>query len=78
VADQLSREEFLAHIEPLRKDIAELVELQRIANGRISKSEVRLAILEDRSPSRAGLIAGGTISGIVVVILEVARYLGAR
>jgi hypothetical protein len=76
VAD-LSREEFLAHIEPLRKDIGELVELQRIANGRIAKSEIRLAILEDRSPGRVGMIAGGTISGLIVVLIEIARYLGA-
>jgi|DEB0MinimDraft_3_1074331.scaffolds.fasta_scaffold44357_3 hypothetical protein len=70
---ELSRDEFLAHIEPLRCDISELVRLQREANGRIAKCEIRIAVLEDRSPNRAGIMAGTVGASIIVGIVEMLK-----
>ena len=70
---ELSRDEFLAHIEPLRRDIAELVRLQRDANGRIGKCEVRIAVLEDRSPNRAGVMGGTIGASAVMGIVELLK-----
>jgi hypothetical protein len=71
---ELSRDEFLAHIGPIRDDIAELVRLQREANGRMSKAEVRIAVLEDRSPGRVGMISGSIGAGAIAIIWELLRY----
>jgi len=70
----LSREEFIAHFSPIRDDIAELVRLQREANGRLAKTEVKLAVLEDRSPGRVGLIWGSVGAAIIAVLSEYFRY----
>lgn len=68
--DGLSHAEFLAHIEPIRRDVAEMVALQREANGRMAKAETRIAILEDRSPGRIGMMAGGAVAGLVTVLWQ--------
>lgn len=74
----LTRDEFLAHMQPMRDDIAELVRLQREANGRMGKAEVRLAILEDRSPGRVGMITGGVGATAIAVVYEVLSYVSGR
>ncbi len=71
---ELSRDEFIAHITPIRDDISELVRLQREANGRMGKAEVRIAILEDRSPGRVGMITGGIGAGTIAILWELLRY----
>lgn len=63
--EHLSRDEFLAHIEPIKKDIAEFVQLQREQNSRVSKSETRIAILEDRSPGRVASGVSAVVSGVI-------------
>lgn len=75
---ELSRDEFLAHMGPIRDDIAELVRLQREANGRMGKAEVRIAILEDRSPGRIGMITGGVGAGAIAIVWELLRYLADK
>ncbi len=75
---ELSRDEFLAHIGPIRDDIAELVRLQRDANGRMGKAEVRIAILEDRSPGRVGMITGTIGAGAIAIIWELLRYFAEK
>lgn len=75
---ELSRDEFLAHIGPIRDDIAELVRLQRDANGRMGKAEVRIAILEDRSPGRVGMITGTVGAGAIAIIWELLRYFAEK
>jgi len=72
----LSRDEFIAHVSPMREDIAELVRLQREANGRLAKAEARIAVLEDRSPGRAGMLAGGVMAGAVAVLLRLMGLFG--
>lgn len=64
-AEHLTKDEFLAHMGPIREDIKELVQLQRLQNGRVSKAETRLAILEDRSPGRIAGAVSALISGIM-------------
>ena len=74
----LSREEFLAHVEPIRKNIDEIVQLQREQNGRVGKAEIRIAVLEDRAPARAGLISGSVGAGVIAIVYEFLRYLAER
>lgn len=74
----LSRDEFLAHIGPIREDIATLVRLQREANGRVGKAEVRIAVLEDRSPGRVGMITGSIGAGAIAIVWELLRYFAER
>ena len=73
MADSISREEFLAHIEPIRRDVQELVMLQREQNGRVFKLDSRIAILEDRTPNRTAATIGaasGTIAGAILTALQ--------
>jgi hypothetical protein len=41
----LSKDEFLAHIGPMRDDIKEMMSLQREQNGRVSKLETKVSVL---------------------------------
>jgi hypothetical protein len=67
----LSREEFLAHIAPMRDDIREIIAMQRSANGRLGTLEgdmpedlrERLKAVEERNPP--GRVATSGISAIV-------------
>ena len=44
-------------------------------NGRTRKNENAIAILEDRSPGRVGMMAGGAASGAIVVLWQVIEWL---
>lgn len=44
-------------------------------NGRVRKNETALAILEDRSPGRVGMLAGGVVSGLVMVLWQMIEWL---
>lgn len=73
MSESISREEFLAHIEPIRDDIKEMVALQREQNGRVAKIETRVGILEDRAPTRAAAAVGaasGTIAGTLLTLVQ--------
>lgn len=77
MADSISREEFLAHIEPIRRDVQELVTLQREQNGRVFKLDSRVAILEDRTPNRTAATIGaasGSAAGALFTFLQ--RWFG--
>ena len=63
--EHLTKDEFLAHIEPIRKDIQEIVTLQREQNGRVGKVETRVAILEDRHPGRVAGSVSAVVSGVI-------------
>lgn len=65
MAEHLSKDEFLAHIEPIRKDIQELVALLREQNSRVAKTETRIAVLEDRSPGRVATGVSAVVAGVV-------------
>lgn len=61
----LTKDEFEAHIVPIRKDIEELVRLQREQNGTVADVKTRVAVLEDRSPGRVAGGVSAVVSGIV-------------
>jgi hypothetical protein len=62
----LSKDEFLAHIGPIRDDIKELVTLQREQNSRVGKVETRVAVLEERTPpSKVASIVSAVVSGLI-------------
>ena len=73
--EQLSRDLFLATINPLKSQIDELVTHQRSMNGRISRAETRIAVLDDRSPSRVGLVAGSTVAAAGGAVFAVMKFL---
>jgi hypothetical protein len=72
----LSREEFLAHIAPMRDDIREIIAMQRSANGRLGTLEgdmpedlrERLKALEGQNPP--GRVATSGISAIVSAVIS--------
>lgn len=75
--EHLSKSEFLAHIGPIREDIKALVTLQREQNGRVSRTETRIAVLEDRTtPSR--LETNGLSALISAVISGFSMWLGSH
>jgi hypothetical protein len=63
MSEHLNRDEFLAHIAPIREDIKELVSLQREQNSKVAKHDTRLTLLEERTPP--GRIATSGISAVV-------------
>lgn len=63
--EHLTRTEFLAHMEPIRDDIKQLIQLQREQNSHVAKHEIRLAILEDRSPGRVATGVSAVVSGVI-------------
>jgi hypothetical protein len=73
--EQLSRELFLATIEPLKDQITELVTHHRAMNGRIRLAETRLAVLDDRSPTRIGLVAGSTVAAVAGGVFAAMQFL---
>jgi|TARA_R110000824_G_scaffold49264_5_gene138308 hypothetical protein len=72
--EQLSRELFLATIAPLKAQVDELVTHQRVMNGRISRAETRIAVLDDRSPNRVGLVAGSTVAAAGGAVFAAIRF----
>ena len=65
MSEHLSKETFEAHIGPIREDIQTLVRLQREQNGRVTKAETKIAILEDRSPKREAVGISAVVSAVV-------------
>lgn len=64
-SEHLTKDEFLAHIGPMKEDISQLVELQREQNGNVAAVKTRVAVLEDRSPGRVSASVSAVISGVV-------------
>lgn len=74
MVEPITRDEFLAHIEPIRQDIQELVQLQRQQNGRVARAEIDIAILKERTPHRTAAALGataGTAAGALLHYLQV-------
>jgi hypothetical protein len=77
--EHLSKNEFLAHMGPIQKDIAELVRLQREQNSRVSKAETEIAILKDRSPAREATGVSAVVSACVSAVINgLTVWLGAH
>lgn len=69
---ELSREVFLAHMDPLRADVAAVKEHLDKLNGRTRDAELKLAVLEDRGHPGAW---GGGLGALVVGLVEGIRWL---
>ena len=54
----------LAKLDFIQVKLDEMCDHQKAMNGRVFRAETRLAVLEDRSPSRVGMVAGSTVAAI--------------
>ena len=68
----LSREEFIAHIELVRGDVKATHERLATLNDRTRKVEQAIAVLEDRGHPAAW---GGGIGGLMVGLVEGVRWM---
>lgn len=68
----LTREEFLTHVEYIRKDIAGVQERMDVLNGRTRENEQDIAVLKDRANDgkRAGQVWGAGVGTAVAAILS--------
>jgi hypothetical protein len=70
MADHISKDEFLTHIGYIREDLAEMKTLQKEANGRTTKVEGRVGILEDREPSRTSATVSAGVSAVISGVIN--------
>jgi hypothetical protein len=79
MSEPISREEFLAHATPIQDDVRRIVSLLEKQSMQVSDVDKRLAIIEDRQPTRAaiqwGSISGGTVT-LVYALLDYAFKFG--
>lgn len=71
----LSREEFIAHIDLVRSDVKATHERLDTLNDRTRKAEQAIAVLVDRGHPAAW---GGGIGGLMVGLLEGVRWMLGR
>ncbi len=67
----LSREEFVAHMQPLQASMTAIKDHLDTLNGRTRDSELKLAVLEDRGHPGAW---GGGIGALIVGLVEAIRW----
>jgi hypothetical protein len=78
---QLTREEFLTHIEYVRNDIGEIVQRLDTLNGRTRTNEQDIAVLKDRdqqSTKTHAYIAGALAAFLTAAAEALRHYLGAK
>ena len=63
--EHLTRDEFLAHMGPIRDDIREMTALIREQNGRVRAAEQKIVVLEERNPNRGAAGVSALISGVI-------------
>jgi ABC-type transporter Mla maintaining outer membrane lipid asymmetry ATPase subunit MlaF len=73
--DPISREEFLAHVQPIQDDVRRIVSLLEKQSSEVSTIDKRVAILEDRQPTRQAAQWGGASGGAVAVVISILNYL---
>ena len=59
-----------AQVVTLLTEVRDRVQVQ---NGRIGTLERQVAVLEDRSPGRIGMISGGVAAGAIAVIYQLVQ-----
>lgn len=59
----------------LLADVRDRIQIQ---NGRIGTLERQVAVLEDRSPGRVGMITGSVGAGLVAVLYEMIQLFATR
>lgn len=71
----ITREEFLAHAQPIQDDVREIVELLREQGKTVSTLDKRIAILEDRQPTRQAAQWGAAAGAFAGVLITAINYL---
>jgi len=66
----------LAKLDFIQVKLDEMCDHQKAMNGRVFHAETRLAVLEDRSPSRVGMVAGSTVAAIAGGVYAVVQMVG--
>lgn len=72
--DPISREEFLAHATPIQEDVRRIVSLLEKQSMQVSDVDKRLAIIEDRQPTRTAIQWGSLSGGTVALVLAIIDY----
>ena len=75
MSEPISREEFLAHASPIQDDVRRIVSLLEKQSMQVSDVDKRLAIIEDRHPTRQAIQWGSLSGGSVALILSLIDYL---
>jgi len=75
MSEPISREEFLAHATPIQDDVRRIVSLLEKQSMQVSDVDKRLAILEDRHPTRQAIQWGSLSGGSVALVLALIDYL---
>lgn len=71
----LTREEFLAHVEPLRAALHIIADRLDKLNDRTRSAEKSIAVLNDRASPVRAVAYGGSAGGIMLAVLEGMKWL---
>ena len=72
---ELTREEFLVHMDLVRSDLGEVKEHVLKQNSRIGAAETKLAVLEDRGTRDTGARIGAGLTALVSGLGAIWAYL---
>jgi hypothetical protein len=65
----------LAKLDFIQVKLDEMCDHQKAMNGRVFRAETRLAVLEDRSPNRVGIVAGSTVAAVAGGVFAAIQFL---
>lgn len=65
----------LAKLDFIQVKLDEMCDHQKAMNGRVFRAETRLAVLEDRSPNRVGIVAGSTVAAVAGGMFAAMQFL---
>jgi hypothetical protein len=65
----------LAKLDFIQVKLDEMCDHQKAMNGRVFRAETRLAVLEDRSPNRVGIVAGSTVAAVAGGVFAAMQFL---
>ena len=74
MSEPISREEFLAHATPIQEDVRRIVSLLERQSLQVSDVDKRLAIIEDRHPTRQAIQWGSLSGGSMALMLALLDY----
>lgn len=73
---ELTREEFLPHMDALHTSIGDVQTSVDRIDGRLRQAEQKLAVLDDRAmPARTAALWGSGTSGFVVALIESVKWM---
>jgi homoserine dehydrogenase len=71
----VTREELIAHLDPIKSDVQEIVTLLREQNSAISDTKTEVAVLKDRQPTRQAMAWGAGAGSFVAALGMLLDYL---